>query len=101
MGFFEEVRDHPFPYRRRGEHDFGPSKFGRDPDDGDVFKGRKVDVIGRSIRMPSNETPIESVQLYLREAKTRSASLLAERPVVVVWPGKDFGRVIWDAHKRP
>jgi len=95
-GFFEEVPGHPFPYRRRGEHDFGPSKFGRDPDDGDAFKGRKVDVIGRSIRMSKNETPIEAVQHYLREAQTESASLLAERPVIVVWPGKDFGRVIWD-----
>jgi len=38
----------------------------------------------------------EAVQRYLDEARTKSASLLAERPVVVVWPGKDFGRVIWD-----
>jgi hypothetical protein len=54
-------------------------------------------VIGRSIRMPSSETPIEAVQRYLREARTKSASLLAERPVIVVWPGEDFGRIIWDA----
>ncbi len=96
-GFFEEVRGHPFPYRRRGEHDFGPSKFGRDPDNGNAFKGRKVDVIGRSIRMPKNETPIEAVQRYLREARTKSASLLAERSVIVVWPVENSGRVIWDA----
>ena len=95
-GFFEEVPGHPFPYRRRGEHDFGPSKFGRDPDD-DAFNGRKVDVIGRSIRMPKNETPIEAVPRYLREARTKSASLLAERPVIVVWPVENNGRVIWDA----
>jgi hypothetical protein len=94
-GFFEEVRGSPFPYRRRGEHDFGPSKFGRNPDDGDAFKGRKVDVIGRSIRMPKNETPIEAVQRYLREARTTSAALLAERPVIVVWPVKNRGRIIW------
>jgi hypothetical protein len=94
-GFFEEVPGHPFPYRRRGEHDFGPSKFGRDLDD-DAFEGRKVDVIGRSIRMPKNGTPIEAVQHYLREARTRSASLLAERPVIVLWPVKDRGRAIWD-----
>ena len=50
-GFVEEVRGHPFPYRRRGQCDFGPSKFGRNSDDGDAFKGRRVDVIGRSIRM--------------------------------------------------
>jgi hypothetical protein len=95
-GFFEEVRGHPFPYRRRGERDFGPSKFGRDPDAGDAFKGRKVDVIGRSIRMAKNQTSIEAVQHYLGEARTKSASLLAERPVVVVWPRKNCGRVIWD-----
>ena len=75
----------------------GPSKFGRDPDNGNAFKGRKVDVIGRSIRMPKNETPIESVPRYLREARTRSASLLSEPPVIVVWPIENRGRVIWDA----
>ena len=95
-GFFEEARGHPFPYRRRGKHDFGPSKFGRNPDDGDKFKGRRVDVIGRSIRMPKNKTPIEAVQRYLCEARTESASLLAERPVVIVWPRKIRGKVIWD-----
>jgi hypothetical protein len=94
-GFFEEVRGHPFPYRRRGEHDFGPSKFGRDPN-GDAFKGRKVDVIGRSIRIPKNKAPIEAVQDYLGEAGTKSAIRLAERPVVVVWPVKYRGRIIWD-----
>jgi hypothetical protein len=36
-GFFEEISGHPFPYWRRGKHDFGPSKFGRNPDDGDAF----------------------------------------------------------------
>jgi hypothetical protein len=53
-------------------------------------------VIGRSIKMPKNGTPIEAVQHYLREARTKSASLLAERPVIVLWPVKDRGRVIWD-----
>jgi hypothetical protein len=97
LGFFEEVRGHPFPYRRRGKHDFGPSKFGRNSDVGDAFKGRRVDVIGRSIRTPKGKTPIEAVQNYLREARTKSASLLAERPAVVVWPARYCGRVIWDA----
>jgi hypothetical protein len=78
-GFFEEIRGHPFPYRRRGKHDFGPSKFGCNPDDGEKFKGRRVDVIGRSIEIPKNETAIEAVQRYLREARTKSAALLAER----------------------
>jgi hypothetical protein len=96
-GFFEEAQGRPFPCRRRGEHDFGPSKFGLNPKDGDAFKGRRVDVIGRSIRMSKTKTPLEEVQRYLREAGTKSAALLAERPVVVVWPGKCRGRVIWNA----
>jgi hypothetical protein len=91
-GFFEEVPGHPVPYRRRGEHDFRPSKFGRASDAGDAFNGRKVDVIGRSIRMSRNETPVEAVQCYLREARSESAVRLAERPDVVVWPAKFRGR---------
>jgi hypothetical protein len=98
MGFFEEAPGgRPFPYRRLGKHDFGPSKFGRNPKDGDAFKGRRVDVIGRSTRMSKNKTPIEAVQRYLREGRTKSASLLAEWPVVVVWPVKNRGRIIWEA----
>jgi hypothetical protein len=50
-GFLKRFVAIPFSYPRRGEHDFGPSKFGRDPDNNDAFKGRKVDVIGRSFRM--------------------------------------------------
>jgi hypothetical protein len=96
-GFFDEAQGHPFPYRRRGRRDFGPSKFGRNPDDRDAFKGRRVDLIGRSIRIAKNKTPIEAVQVYLREARTKSAAELAERPVVVVWPSKYRGRIIWDS----
>jgi len=96
-GFFEVIPDHKFPPRRRGKHDFGPSKFGRNPDDGNSFKGRRVDVIGRSISMAKNETSMESVRRYLREKRTTSASLLAERPVIALWPVNYFDQVIWDA----
>ncbi len=95
-GFFEAIPDHKFPPRRTGKRDFGPSKFGRNPDDGDDFLGRRVDVIGRSISMARNETPIEPVQHYLREKRTTSARLLAERPVVVLWPENYFDQIIWN-----
>jgi hypothetical protein len=45
--------------------------------------------------MPKNETPIEAVQRYLREARTESGALLAKRPVIGVWPFKNRGRIIW------
>jgi len=32
---------------------------------------------------------MDALQRYLRETRTKSASLLAERPVVVVWPVKN------------
>jgi hypothetical protein len=58
-----------------------------------------VDVIGRSIRMTRNKPPIEAAKHYLGEARTRSAALLAERPVIVVWPGRYRGRVVWSDGK--
>jgi hypothetical protein len=94
-GFFAEIPDHPFPPRRRGKRDFGVSRFGRNPDDLPGFKGRRVDIIGRSIPMQATETSIESVQRYLRGGLTESARLLAERPVIVAWPEKDLGQIIW------
>jgi hypothetical protein len=96
-GFFQEIAGHPFPWRRRAKHDFGPSRFGRNPNDGDDFKGRRVDVIGRSISMSENETAIESVQRWLREARSDSARLLSERPVIVIWPTADCDQIIWPA----
>ncbi len=95
-GFFEEIPRHPFPYRRRGTRDFGPSKFGRNPDDGPEFVGRRVDVIGRSIPMPANQGAIGAVQGYLRAGTTESALRLRDRPVIVMWPAEDVGRVIWN-----
>jgi hypothetical protein len=65
--FFREHPSMPFPYRRRGKVDFGSSRFGRNPDDGPKFTGRRVDVIGRSINaVNENETAVASVQRYLR-----------------------------------
>jgi len=98
-GFFQEISDQPFLPRRRGTHDFGSSRFGRNPEDGDRFQGRRVDVIGRSISMPDAEVAIDSVQRYLRERRTDSATILAACPVIVVWPDKDRGRIIWDGDR--
>ncbi len=93
-GFFEEIPDHPFPYRRRGTEDYGPSKFGRSPDD-TAFTGRRVDVIGRSIPISPANTPADAVLRYLTAGRTASAQALAERPVIVLWPDEQRGNVIW------
>lgn len=47
-----------FPYRWRTEADFGSSRFGRYPGDPESFRGRRVDLIGRSLDV--FPTPIRS-----------------------------------------
>lgn len=85
----------PFPPRRHREADFGPSRFGRDPDDKPHFVGRRVDMFGRSIEVRPGEPPVEAVRRYLRQGWTDSARLWAERPLVAVWPAEHLGEIIW------
>lgn len=95
-GFFQAIPGRHLFAQRRCKLDFGPSKFGRNPEEGERFKGRRVDVLWRSIDMPASETPIESVQRYLRDAPPNSsAKCWAAKPVVVLWPSKEFDRTIW------
>ncbi len=97
-GFFEAIpRRHLFARRKR-QLDFGASRFGRNPVEDERFKGRRVDVMWRSIDRLKSETPIESVQRYLRDARAGSATYWSAKPVVVLWPSKDLGKVIWPLH---
>lgn len=93
--FFSANPARPFPYRRRGVQDFGPSPLGRHPND-IGFQGRRVDIIGRSIKRDPNQSAAESVREWLRQGRTDSAKLIAQRPAIVVYPEGDRGRVIWD-----
>jgi hypothetical protein len=100
-GFFRHLPNaRPFPSRRHGFQDFGPSKFGRHPDEPPRYTGRRVDVWGRSIEVRGAEKPKEAVRRYLKEGWTTSAHYLAERPVVVVWPSAQCGCVVWGGRER-
>ena len=100
-GFFADwPNGRPFPPRRHGFQDFGPSKFGRSPKDKPRFRGRRVDVLGRSIQKRSRESPIAALRRYLETRRTESARRLAERPVVVLWPSRERGRIIWKDEKK-
>lgn len=107
-GFFQRSPGRHLFAQRRCELDFGPSKFGRNPEEGERFKGRRVDVLWRSIGMRVSEAPIESVQRYLQDAFRKRLSRTpgseacrssperwAATPVVVLYPTKDLGRIIW------
>jgi hypothetical protein len=95
-GFFDAVASRRLYSRRKCQLDFGSSKFGRNPDDGERFNGRRVDVMWRSIKVESAETPIQAMQRYLQNASPNSsAGHWKAKPVVIMWPRKLLGHVIW------
>jgi hypothetical protein len=89
-------RAHPlrqFPPRRIGHSNFGPSKFGRHPND-EGYTGRRIDIIGRSIATEGNEDPIDAIRRYLKQRRTVSATLLASRPVIAIHPPERVGELV-------
>jgi hypothetical protein len=90
-GFFQAVPGRSLFARRRCELDFSPDSGGSGR-----FKGRRVDAMWRSLDVQVSEAPIEAVQRYLRCSRPNtSARYWAGRPVVVIWPSEDLGRIIW------
>lgn len=92
--FFERTGEPQFPYRWRGEVDFGDPKFGKTPKFSH-FAGRKVDVLGRSIPVRSGEAPPEAVRRYIRDGTARTPRLLSEKAGILLHPDEHFGRVLW------
>ena len=93
--FYAEHPTGTFPYRWRTEADFGPSKFGRHPGDPASFRGRRVDLIGRSLEVPPDADPVEAVRNYLAAERTETARQLARKAVVILEPEPLRGRVVW------
>jgi hypothetical protein len=89
--FYQSDRRRPFPYRRVAQADFGTADFGRHPHSPNYI-GRRVDLIGRSIPHKESSLPIKSLEAYLTAGATKSAVLLAARPVVLLHP--EMGRVL-------
>lgn len=95
-GLFERMPNRHLFARRKCQLDFGPSMFGRNPDDGERYTGRRVDVVWRSINFQLARSPIHAVQRYLQNASPlSSAGYWREKPVVALWPTKQLGQVIW------
>lgn len=92
--FYRARSQRPFPYRRRGVADFGSPKFGTS-DDKPHFIGRRVDFMGRSLDSRSFNDPVAVLRNYLRGARTKSARLLAQKPVVLIEPLSQLGTVVW------
>ncbi len=90
--------EHPargFPARRPVMNaDFGFSRFGRNPAD-DGFIGRRVDFLLRGIRCRLGSDPVEALRRYLAESRTKSASCLSKKAVVIIEPKSLRGAVVW------
>ena len=93
--FFVEHPARGFPARRPVMNaDFGFSRFGRNPAD-DGFIGRRVDLLLRGIHCRLGSDPVEALRRYLAESRTKSASCLAEKAVVIIEPNRLRGSVVW------
>lgn len=92
--FFSKHPEGPFPYRRRGKRDFGRSRFGASPSD-EGYRGRRVDVLGRSIPCVDGREPVDCVRDWLMRG-SKSAREVAKSPVVVIRPTADIGSIIWN-----
>jgi hypothetical protein len=93
--FYAEHPTGPFPFRWRTEVDFGPSRFGRYHGDPELFRGRRVDLIGRSLDVAPDTDPIEAVRHYLTTGRTETARQLARKAVVLLAPQELRGEIIW------
>jgi hypothetical protein len=62
---------------------------------GDGYElGGGVDVIGRSIEVRPDEAAVAAIGRYLEQGYTRSARLIASRPVVFIHPAQLLGSII-------
>jgi len=81
-------------------YDFGPSSLGRHPDDPATFRGRRVDVLMRTVEAPHGADPADIVRTWLARGTT-SPTLLRQRPMILVWPRSRLGEVVWQGGGLP
>lgn len=92
--FFTENPKRVFPYRRHARADFGSAKFGTTRGTSG-YVGRRVDLLGRSIRGVRPNDPIGSLRRYLSAGDTASARHLAKKAVVLIEPKHLLGTIVW------
>ena len=75
--FIQPDSTRPFPYRWRAVVDFGDPKFGVTADS-PHFVGRRVDLLGRSLKCSVDEDPSRAIQDWLG-TKNSSPKMLAKK----------------------
>lgn len=92
--FFYPFKRKHLPYRAIWTWDYTNPRFGRHPSMPD-FQGRRVDVLVRSINCPKGGNPIKIICEHLESGQTASAKALRKKAVVMLYPRRFLGRVIW------
>ncbi len=92
--FFYPFNRRHLPFRSIWRWDYQNPKFGRHPRIPGC-KGRRVDVLVRSIKCKTRRNPAKTLCQYLEAGKTASSRALAKKAVVMLYPEKLRGRVIW------
>lgn len=93
--FFKANPEVAFPTHRKSREDFGISHFGEDPSLPETFRGRAVDVQGRSVEVDDGDDPLPALQKYLRARATPTARELSRQALVVLEPEVLLGYEAW------
>ena len=97
--FFKAHPKKPFPYRRHAKADFGSQKFGKSRN-WEHLVGRRVDLLGRSLKVSSHESPADALRGYLSSSKTATARALAKKAAILVYPRSLLGTVVWPPRRK-
>jgi len=92
--FYRAHPERQFPPRRVAQVDFGDPRFGT-TDGSPEFVGRRVDLIGRSLRGTDFSDPVLVLRNYLRDGVTETARCLAQKAVVLIEPVELLGTIVW------
>jgi len=86
--------DATYPPRRMSSRLFGDHDTRSSPDHPE-FVGRRVHLLGRSLRADVNADPVKVLRQYLSERRTNSARHLAEKAVILIEPEDRLGIRVW------
>jgi len=93
--FYAEHPEASFPHWHEERYDFGRSAFGQLAGAPASFKGRPVDLAGRSIAASPADDPLEALQYFLRRTRNPVPKRLAEKAVVLIEPEALAGYLAW------
>lgn len=96
--FFYPFNQKHLPYRTYWNWDYENLRFGRHPSI-PGYRGRKVDVLVRSIKNYAPNDPVKTVHRYLQDENTASSRELAKKAVVMLSPESLLGHVAWYKQK--